>query len=57
MGISVFVELIIDFFLNQEILLVIFLSDPDPDQLSRPTAPKLMVCLYHCYALKISTPQ
>ena len=22
-----------------------------------PTAPKLMVCLYHSYALKISTPQ
>ena len=38
-------------------LLALFLSAPALAKLPRPIAPKLLVCLYHFYALKLSTPQ
>ena len=38
-------------------LLVIPPSAPALSQLPIPTAPKLLVCLYHFYALKLFTPQ
>ena len=44
-------------FWNWGMLLVIPPSAPALSQLPIPTAPKLLVCLYHFYALKLFTPQ